>query len=248
MVKALIYKDATTRILRVVCLLAMCWVSLVYTVALMPISLDASGTNPLTVESSTTLASQALVIIAAALAIIEINSGETAIAALLVGSRRRMAFSLMTAKVVSIVVVGLMLTMVNAIGTFEKYSIFELHGDELDEPQDLTEYQAGYLPDGAILQDTTKQPNTEPGIVLYEYAINEAESFEIMITQSDNRVYFDTENTKIEPFDKGGVTGYFFQKDGMSCICFERDSCFFSVYGSIDTDELVKIAASITKK
>ena len=120
MVKALIYKDATTRILRVVCLLAMCWVSLVYTVALMPISLDASGTNPLTVESSTTLASQALVI-AAALAIIEINSGETAIAALLVGSRRRMAFSLMTAKVVSIVVVGLMLTMVNAIGNFIAY-------------------------------------------------------------------------------------------------------------------------------
>ena len=116
MVKALIYKDATTRILRVVCLLAMCWVSLVYTVALMPISLD-----PLTVESSTTLASQALVIISAALAIIEINSGETAIAALLVGSRRRMAFSLMTAKVVSIVVVGLMLTMVNAIGNFIAY-------------------------------------------------------------------------------------------------------------------------------
>ena len=134
------------------------------------------------------------------------------------------------------------------IETFEKYSIFELHGDELDEPQDLTEYQAGYLPDGAILQDTTKQPNTEPGIVLYKYAINEAESFEIMITQSDNRVYFDTENTKIEPFDKGGVTGYFFQKDGMSYICFERDGCFFSVYGSIDTDELAKIAASITKK
>ena len=74
MVKALIYKDATTRILRVVCLLAMCWVSLVYTVA-----------------------------------------------ALLVGSRRRMAFSLMTAKVVSIVVVGLMLTMVNVIGNFIAY-------------------------------------------------------------------------------------------------------------------------------
>ena len=134
------------------------------------------------------------------------------------------------------------------IETFEKYSIFELHGDELDELQDLTEYQAGYLPDGAILQDTTKQPNTEPGIVLYEYAINEAESFEIMITQSDNRVYFDTENTKIEPFDKGGVTGYFFQKDGMSYICFERDGCFFSVYGTADADELLKVAAGITKK
>lgn len=134
------------------------------------------------------------------------------------------------------------------IETFEKYSIFELHGDELDEPQDLTEYQAGYLPDGAILQDTTKQPNTEPGVVIRKYAISESEFFDIVITQSDNRVYFDTENTEIEPFDKDGVTGYFFQKDDTSYICFEWDGCFFSVYGSIDTDELVKIAAGITKK
>ena len=134
------------------------------------------------------------------------------------------------------------------IETFEKYSIFELHGDELDEPQDLTEYQAGYLPDGAILQDTTKQPNTEPGVVIRKYAISESEFFDIVITQSDNRVYFDTENTEIEPFDKDGATGYFFQKDDTSYICFEWDGCFFSVYGSIDTDELVKIAAGITKK
>ena len=134
------------------------------------------------------------------------------------------------------------------VETFEKYSIFELHGDELDEPQDLTGYQAGYLPDGAILQDTTKQPNKEPEVVIRKYAISESERFDIVITQSDNRVYFDNENTKIEPFDKDGVTGYFFRKDGMSYICFERDGCFFSVYGSIDTDELVKIAAGITKK
>ena len=69
-----------------------------------------------------------------------------------------------------------------------------------------------------------------------------------MVSQSDNRIYLDTENAKIEPFDKDGVTGYFFQKDGMSYICFERDGCFFSVYGSIDVDEIVKIAAGITKK
>lgn len=134
------------------------------------------------------------------------------------------------------------------VETFEKYSIFELHGDELDEPQDLTEYQAGYLPDGAILQNMTKQPNTEPGVVIRKYAISESEFFDIVITQSDNRIYLDTENAKIEPLDKDGVTGYFFQKDDTSYICFERDGCFFSVYGSIDTDELVKIAAGITKK
>ena len=134
------------------------------------------------------------------------------------------------------------------IETFEKYSIFELHGDELDEPQDLTEYQAGYLPDGAILKNTTELPGEPSGFLLYEYAIGKSENFSIVVSQSDSRIYLDTENAKIEPFDKDGVTGYFFQKDGMSYICFERDGCFFSVYGSIDTDELVKIAASITKK
>lgn len=134
------------------------------------------------------------------------------------------------------------------IETFEKYSIFELHGDELDEPQDLTEYQAGYLPDGAILKNTTELPGEPSGFLLYEYAIGKSENFSIVVSQSDSRIYLDTENAKIEPFDKDGVTGYFFQKDGMSYICFERDGCFFSVYGSIDTDELVKIAASITKE
>ena len=134
------------------------------------------------------------------------------------------------------------------IETFEKYSIFELHGDELDEPQDLTEYQAGYLPDGAILKNTTELPGEPSGFLLYEYAIGKSENFSIVVSQSDSRIYLDTENAKIEPFDKDGVTGYFFQKDGMSYICFERDGCFFSVYGSIDTDELAKIAASITKE
>ena len=134
------------------------------------------------------------------------------------------------------------------IETFEKYSIFELHGDELDEPQDLTEYQAGYLPDGAILKNTTELPGEPSGFLLYEYAIGKSENFSIVVSQSDSRIYLDTENAKIEPFDKDGVTGYFFQKDDTSYICFEWDGCFFSVYGSIDTDELVKIAASITKE
>ena len=134
------------------------------------------------------------------------------------------------------------------IETFEKYSIFELHGDELDEPQDLTEYQAGYLPDGAILKNTTELPGEPSGFLLYEYAIGKSENFSIVVSQSDSRIYLDTENAKIEPFDKDGVTGYFFQKDGMSYICFERDGCFFSVYGTADADELLKVAAGITKK
>ena len=123
MVKALIYKDATTRILRVVCLLAMCWVSLVYTVALMPISFGRFRNQPADrrKQHDTCLASARAPTPPLLWPLSKSIPGETAIAALPVGSRRRMAFSLMTAKVVSIVVVGLMLTMVNAIGNFIAY-------------------------------------------------------------------------------------------------------------------------------
>lgn len=134
------------------------------------------------------------------------------------------------------------------IETFEKYSIFELHGDEQDEPQDLTDYQVTYLPDGAVLQNTIELPDEQPEVVTYEYVISESENFKILVSQSDNRIYLDTENAEIEPLDKDGVTGYFFKKEDMSYICFEQDGCFFSVYGSVDMDELIKIAADISKK
>ena len=44
------------------------------------------------------------------------------------------------------------------------------------------------------------------------------------------------------------LTGYSFKKDDMTYICFERDGRFFSVYGTADADELLKVAAGITKK
>lgn len=69
-----------------------------------------------------------------------------------------------------------------------------------------------------------------------------------MLSQPDIRIYIDAENADIEPLDKGGVTGYFFKKDDLNYVCFERDGCFFSVYGSIEVDELIKIAAGITKE
>ena len=51
---------------------------------------------------------------------------------------------------------------------------------------------------------------------------------------------------QIQSFDKDGVIGYYFKKDDLNYICYERDGDFFSIYGSIDMDELIKIAAGIT--
>ncbi|KAA8818539.1 hypothetical protein EMO92_10005 [Bifidobacterium reuteri] len=123
MIKTLFYKDATARPLQVVCLAAVCWVIVVYAVALMPISMDESGNNPLNNASSMTLASQATVIIAIGLANIEIRSGETMMAALITGSRCRMAYDLMVGKAAIIVIAGLFLTVLNTVGNGIIYGI-----------------------------------------------------------------------------------------------------------------------------
>lgn len=127
------------------------------------------------------------------------------------------------------------------VETFEEYSVFELHGGER---QDLTAYHATYLPDGAVLEETIEQSE----LIAYEYTIVEKADLHIIVSQSDTRTSLDTEGAEVTPFDKGGMTGYFITKDDVSFVCFERDGCFFAVFGSIDTDELWKIAVGIEKK
>lgn len=130
------------------------------------------------------------------------------------------------------------------IETFEKYSIFELQSDGEKTQPDLQSYKPTYLPDGAELQNTVELPE----FYGYEYVIDDMNYFSIWLSQSDIRIYIDAENADIEPFDKDGVTGYFFKKEGLNYICFEKDGCSFSIYGSFGMDELIKIAAGITKE
>lgn len=121
MITALLYKDVTARILQVACVLAVCWVILVYTVAALPISLDTSGANPLDAESSMTLASQATIIVTAVLAHIELSSGESTMAAIIAGSRRRMAIALVASKTIILLVFVLFLTFADIVGNMLVY-------------------------------------------------------------------------------------------------------------------------------
>lgn len=130
------------------------------------------------------------------------------------------------------------------IETFEKYSVFELRSDGETERSDLHSYKPTYLPEGAELMETIEQTV----FIGYKYIIGGSESFSIWIGQTNIRIYTDAENADIEPLDRDGVTGYFFRKDDLKYMCFERDSCFFSVYGSLDMEELIKIAAGITRE
>ena len=109
------------------------------------------------------------------------------------------------------------------IETFEKYSVFELRSDGETERSDLHSYKPTYLPEGAELMETIEQTV----FIGYKYIIGGSESFSIWIGQTDIRIYTDAENADIEPLDRDGVTGYFFRKDDLKYMCFERDGCFF---------------------
>ena len=129
------------------------------------------------------------------------------------------------------------------IETFEKYSIFELKSDGENAQPDLRSYKPTDLPNGASLLSTIELPE----FVSYKYGIGNSNYFSIQLSQSDIRTYVDAENADIEPFDKDGIMGYFFKKEDLNYVCVERDGCFFSAYGSIDVDELIKIVAGIIK-
>ena len=130
------------------------------------------------------------------------------------------------------------------IETFDKYSGFEVQSDGENTQPDLQRYKPTYLPDGAELQNTFDLPE----FITYKYRVGDSDYFSIQLNYADTQIYVDTENADIESLDKDGVTGYLFKKDGLNYVCFERDGGSFSVYGSLDVDELIKIAAGIMKK
>jgi len=129
------------------------------------------------------------------------------------------------------------------VSSFEKYSVFEFKGGENDEQADLKAYKFSYLPDGAILNNTIDQIEAAG----YEYTIGNSDYLTIFISKPDNRICMDTENVKVEPLDKEGLSGYSFSKEDLNYICFEQDGNFFAIFGSIDVEELIKIAVGITK-
>ena len=87
-----------------------------------------------------------------------------------------------------------------------------------------------------------------PEFISYKYEVGSSDYFTVLLSQSDVRIYVDVEDADIESLDKNGITGYFFEKDNLKYVCFDCDGCSFAVYGSLEEDELIKIAAGIAKE
>lgn len=130
------------------------------------------------------------------------------------------------------------------IVTFEKYSIFELKNDDAPTIENLQRFIPSYIPDGFELNDTVNQPS----LILYEYSNKNSDYFDILISIANTKVYLDTEGVPTEELEVLGSTAYYFNKDGVNSIVFEKNGFHFEVDGSISKKDLIRITESIVKK
>lgn len=127
------------------------------------------------------------------------------------------------------------------VETFEKYSIFELKSSDVLTIQGLQEFSPQYLPDKFELFNIIEQPS----LILYEYKSSDDKFLDILMSLSDTRVYIDTEGSRLETIEMKDTSGYYFEKDGNNYIIFEKEGYYFSVYGTLDRDELISVAENL---
>ncbi|WP_312908169.1 DUF4367 domain-containing protein [Tissierella praeacuta] len=130
------------------------------------------------------------------------------------------------------------------IETFEKYSIFELKDDKKLTIRELQKYSPQYITDGFQLQNMIEQPS----LMLYEYISEDGNTLNIFMSLSDTKIYFDTEGITLDKIEISETTAYYFEKDKLKHMIFERDGFYFAVYGSISKSELIAVAEGIKNK
>lgn len=130
------------------------------------------------------------------------------------------------------------------VETYEQYSVFEIKGDENVDTANPLGYTFTYLPEGAKLIDKIEDDDFAD----YGYEVNGTQEIDITICPANYRVYVDTEGAEIHPLQIGDLEGYWLSKDALRYVCFELDGCQFSINGTVDIDELMKVAASVERK
>lgn len=173
----------------------------------------------------------------------------------LLASKTRTVFRKMAQKVAIAAIIAMMsfstMMVANAqfrerviswvIETFEKYSIFELKSDDTPTIQELHKYKPYYVPEGFQLLHTVEQPS----LILYEYTGANNHTLSILMSLSDTQIYIDTEGVALEKLELGDTPAYYFEKDNVHHIIFERDGYYFTVYGTTSKSELIKVAEGI---
>lgn len=102
-------------------------------------------------------------------------------------------------------------------------------------------YELTYLPEG------TELINDGSGsfYAFCVYEVKGTQGFDVLIVPADQREYLDTEDAELHPLQLGEAEGYWFTREDTNFVCFAKDGCQFSLSGSLDIDEMLKVAAGI---
>lgn len=125
---------------------------------------------------------------------------------------------------------------------FEEYSVFELKSNWKRPENDRIRLDVGYLPEGMRLQDE----HFSAAVITQNYINDQGEEFFLIITPSNQEISWDTENAEVQMSQIQGSEAILIYKDGSYSILFERDGYFVGMYGTIEKEEMIKIAEQIS--
>ena len=132
------------------------------------------------------------------------------------------------------------------IEKFPKYSIFtSQNANEDNGTVDLASFKVKYVPKGFELSNTHEMRNA----LIYNYLSDSNQEFDIKLSvlSGENKSYYDTENAWIEEFIFKESQAFMWQTDGITYLLWHKDGVDFHIYGSLNKEEILKIAENISK-
>jgi len=132
------------------------------------------------------------------------------------------------------------------IEKFPKYSIFtSQNANEDNSSVDLASFKIKYIPKGFELSDTHEMRNA----LIYNYLSDNNQEFDIKLSvlSGENKSYYDTESAEIEELIFKESQAYMWQTDGITYLLLHKDGIDFHIYGSLNKEEILKIAENISK-
>lgn len=133
------------------------------------------------------------------------------------------------------------------IETFPEFSIFiTKNKDENSNSAELESFKIKYIPKDLELIDTTELRT----MVVYNYSSKNGQklTIQLFISDKEDKIYYDTENTEVEEFIFKESRAYTWQTDQMTYLIWYQDGIECHVSGNVDKDEIIKIAENIEEE
>lgn len=133
------------------------------------------------------------------------------------------------------------------VETFSEFSIFTSQGlDEEDVFIELDSLEINYIPIGLDMEIIHEGRR----ILVYNYLGENDEKVTVKFIHplSGGKAYYDTENAEIKEITFKESQAYTWQTDSMAYLIWYQDGIECHVSGSVDIDEIFKVAENIVKK